>query len=151
MSTTSVDLIGRYSNPPRTLVDLGKLVEGGWDAGPDETFERPPRQHQRRLRADELEQLKDDYIVGVPMIELAERYGVARQTVIERMLRLAVPRRHPRLGPDEVARACYLYRAGQSLATVGAALAPTPAPFVESSARLPFPFVTPTVGRGRGR
>jgi len=38
-----------------------------------------------------------DYVAGVEVIELARRYGIARQTVPEQMRREGDPRRHPRL------------------------------------------------------
>lgn len=82
---------------------------------------QPPRQRQRRLRAEQLEQLKDDYLAGVPVSDLAERYGIARQTVIEHMRRLAVARGHPKLSIGEAARAADLYTARLSLAAVGTA------------------------------
>ena len=80
---------------------------------------RPPRQHQRRIRPDELARLVGDYVAGVEVIELARRYGIARQTVLEQMRREGVPRRHPRLSADDTERAAGLYRTGDSLATVG--------------------------------
>jgi hypothetical protein len=84
-----VDLIARYSNPPPTPVDLRKLLTETPDPAADQ-IQRPPRQFQRRLRAEDLAQLKADYLTGVPVIDLAKRYGIARQTVIERMRRIAV-------------------------------------------------------------
>jgi hypothetical protein len=82
--------------------------------------DRQPRQHQRRLRQDELDHLVADYLSGVKVKELAERYRITRQTVLEHMRRQGVPRRHPRLGPLEVKEACDLYRSGKSLADIEA-------------------------------
>jgi transposase-like protein len=58
--------------------------------------------------------------------ELAKRYGIGRQTVLEHVRRLSLTHRYPRLGPQEVARAVELYQAGQSLAAVGDALEADP-------------------------
>jgi hypothetical protein len=53
------------------------------------------------------------------VIELARRYGIARQTVFDQMRREGVPRRHPRLSADDTQKAAEFYRAGDSLATIG--------------------------------
>ena len=114
-----VEVIGRYSNPPSTPVDLHRLLT---TIPPDkdlEVVDRPPRQHQRRLRPEELLSLTADYVEGVEVIELAKRYGITRQTVLVYMRRLGVPRRHPRLGPDTANQAADLYLVGNSLAVVG--------------------------------
>ena len=80
---------------------------------------RLSRQHQHRLRPEEQDRLVADYVVGVDVVELARRYGIARQTVLEQMRRQGVPRRHPRLSADDTELAAGLYRAGDSLATIG--------------------------------
>jgi hypothetical protein len=80
---------------------------------------RPPRQHQRRLRPDELARLVADYVAGVEVIELARHYGIARQTVLQQMRREGVPRRHPRLSADDTEKAAGLYGTGDSVATIG--------------------------------
>jgi len=67
-----------------------------------------------------------DYVEGVEVIELARRYGIARQTVLEQMRREGVARRHPRLSVDDTERAADLYRAGDSLATIGDVFAVDP-------------------------
>ena len=58
-------------------------------------------------------------MTGVEVIELASRYGVARQTVLEQMRREGVPWRHPRLSAEDTEREVGLYRAGDSLVTIG--------------------------------
>ena len=118
--------MGRYSNPPRTPVDLQRLVSTACLESSDPISERPPRQHQRRLRPDELTQLKSEYLSGVAVKQLAKRFGITRQTVIECMRREGVPRRYPKLGQEAIDKAASLYRSGWSLVAVGGALSVNP-------------------------
>jgi hypothetical protein len=105
-----VDLLGRYSNPhdgpiPTLLfeaADLRELLQVTPVRQGPTVEDRHPRQHQRRLRQDELDHLVADYLSGVKVKELAERYRITRQTVLEHVRRQGLPRRHPRLSPDEV-------------------------------------------------
>lgn len=92
----------------------------------DPTSERPSEQHQRRLRPDERSQLKSEYLSGVEVKELAQRFGITRQTVIECMRRQGGPRRYPKLGQEAIDKAASLYRAGWSLVAVGGALSVDP-------------------------
>lgn len=114
--------MGRYSNPPRTPVDLQRLL----DANPGEPINPTPeghrRQRQRRLRSSELSQLRSEYLSGVEVKQLAQRFGITRQTVVELMHREGVPRRYPKLGHETVSEAASLYRSGWSLAAIGEAL-----------------------------
>ena len=121
-----VEVIGRYSNPPRTPVDLQRLLSTACLESSDPTSERPPRQHQRRLRPGELSQLKSGYLSGVGVKELAQRFGITRQTVVECMRRAGVPRRYPKLGLEAIDKAASLYRSGWSLVAVGEALSVDP-------------------------
>lgn len=89
----------------------------------DTTSERPPRQHQRRLQADELKLLLADYAGGVEICEMARRYRINRRTVIRHVRRQGVRMRHPKLGLKDVERAAQLYKSGKSLAQVGAVFA----------------------------
>jgi hypothetical protein len=122
----SVEVIGRYSNPPHTPVDLQRLLSTACLESPNPTSERPPRQHQRRLRPDELSQLKSEYLSGVEVKQLAQRFEITRQTVMECMRREGVRRRYPKLGQEEIDRAASLYRSGWSLVAVGEALSVDP-------------------------
>jgi hypothetical protein len=114
-----VEVIGHYSNPPRQPADLRKLLTATPVRDHEIPETRPPRQHQRRLRPDELARLVADYLAGVEVIELARRYGMARQTVFDQMRREGVPRRNPRLSAVDIEKAAELYRADDSLATIG--------------------------------
>jgi transposase-like protein len=60
-----------------------------------------------------------DYVSGVEVMELARRYGIARQTVLNHARRQGQPKRHPKLSPTAVEKAAGLYEKGWSLAQVG--------------------------------
>ncbi|HXW34831.1 MAG TPA: hypothetical protein VEJ87_09660 [Acidimicrobiales bacterium] len=113
---------GRYSNPPHTPVDLGELLLAFRKNRDTPTQNRPPKQHQRRLRPDDIEHLRVDYLAGAKVADLAEHFGITRQTVLNHVRRLGLPHRHPKLTRREIAKAAHLYESGKSLAAVGAAL-----------------------------
>jgi len=56
-----MEVMGRYSNPPHTPVDLQKLLTTVPRGSVSQTMDPPRRQHQRRLRPEELESLTADY------------------------------------------------------------------------------------------
>jgi len=60
-----VEVIGRYSNPPRRPADLRKLLTATPVRDHEMPETSPTRQHQRRLRPDELARLIADYVAGV--------------------------------------------------------------------------------------
>jgi hypothetical protein len=117
---------GDAAGSPNTPVDLQRLLSTACLESSDPTSERPPRQHQHRLRSDELSQLKSEYLSGVEVKELAQRFGITRRTVIECMRREGVPPRYPKLGQGAIDKAASLYRSGWSLVAVGGALSVDP-------------------------
>ena len=86
------------------------------------TETRRSKQGQHRLRPDDVEHLRVDYLAGMKVADLANRFGVARQAVLEHVRLMGLPRRHPKLGPEDVVTATRLYEAGNSLASVGTIL-----------------------------
>jgi DNA-binding CsgD family transcriptional regulator len=90
-----------------------------------------------------LDHLVTDYLSGVKVKELAERYRITRQTVLEHMRRQSVPRRHPRLGRDEVDEAGNLYRSGKSLADIGAVFAVDPGTVRRALTKIGVPMRDP--------
>jgi len=113
---------GRYSNPPLQSVDLGERLLAYLKIRDTRAEIRPSKQHQRRLRPEDVERLSVDYLAGAKVTDLAQRFGITRQTVLDHVRRLGLPRRHPKLVAEEVAQAAQLYEAGNSLAVVGSAL-----------------------------
>ena len=67
---------------------------------------------QTVLTAVEVDALVGDYLAGMSVKSLAERYGIHRVTVFSHLRRCNVPSRRPRLGLDEKAEAVRLARAG---------------------------------------
>lgn len=74
---------------------------------------------QTFLTASEADALVGDYLAGMSVKALAERYGIHRATVFSHLRRRNVPSRRPGLGIDEKAEAVRLARAGVSMRAIG--------------------------------
>ena len=74
---------------------------------------------QTFLTAAEVDALVGDYLAGMSVKALAERYGIHRATVFAHLRRRNVPSRRPGLGIDEKAEAVRLARAGVSMRAIG--------------------------------
>ncbi|WP_405218267.1 hypothetical protein [Agrococcus sp. Ld7] len=74
---------------------------------------------QTFLTAAEVDTLVGDYLAGMGVKQLAERYGIHRATVFSHLRRRKVPSRRPGLGFDEKAEAVRLTRAGVSMRAIG--------------------------------
>lgn len=74
---------------------------------------------QTFLTAAEVDALVGDYLAGMSVKALAERYGIHRATVFAHLRRRNVPSRRPGLGIDEKAEAVRLARAGISMRAIG--------------------------------
>ena len=72
-----------------------------------------------RLLTRFLPVLVGDYLAGMSVKALAERYGIHRATVFSHLRRRNVPSRRPGLGIDEKAEAVRLARAGVSMRAIG--------------------------------
>lgn len=91
--------MGRYSNPPS---------------------QSSSRRVQRRLTADEIDELLEAYVAGEPICDIAARHSVHRTTVIAHVTRRGLLRRSDDGWSDqEIQTAADLYAGGESLATVG--------------------------------
>ena len=73
---------------------------------------------QTFLTAAEVDQLVGDYLGGMSVKSLAERYGIHRATVFSHLRRRNVPARRPGLCLDEKAEAVRLARAGVSMRAI---------------------------------
>ena len=76
---------------------------------------RTPRRVCRRLEPARVEELFQGYSDGVPVDELADQFGVDQSTLQKHGRRHDLPRRSPRLGPNQIKEAITLYTEGQSL------------------------------------
>ena len=74
---------------------------------------------QTFLTAAEVDALVGDYLAGMSVKALAERYGTHRATVFSHLRRRNVPSRRPGLGIGEKAEAVRLARAGVSMRAIG--------------------------------
>ena len=87
-----MELLRRYSNQTDVLSDLMTVL-----SLPSETRDQdacPPRQKQRRLRELEQLELLEAYRAGDSVYGLADRFGIARQTVSAVLERHGVARRY---------------------------------------------------------
>jgi hypothetical protein len=124
-STTSVEVLGRYSNP----CEQGERIQAVLEmlpAGPKQAKVRTHRQVQRRLRSDEVEELLNRYGAGAKVGELATIFGIHRDTVSEILDRQGVVRRQRGIPPELVGEVIASYRSGSSLATIGDAISVDP-------------------------
>jgi hypothetical protein len=124
-ATTSVEVLGRYSNPCHQGERIQNLLEMV-PAGPKQAKVRTLRQVQHRLRSDEVEELLTRYRTGGKLGELATVFGVHRDTVSEILDRQGVPRRQRGIPLELVEEAIAAYRSGSSLATIGAEMSVDP-------------------------
>jgi len=97
----------------------------------------PGRQTQRRLTAEQVEALVEEYANGASVPVLAKEFEVHRTTVMHHLAREGVPRRAcvRRLTDDDVMEAAGYYRNGESLATVAARFGVNPATVAREFAR----------------
>lgn len=122
-----------FSNPRRAVSSLIPCVRKGSrrrrprSKSTERVDQRGPvvgesRQSQTRLNASNRASLLDSYAAGVPVQELADRFGVHRSTVSELVRRAGVPARSPGL-PESIRReAARLYEGGLTLPQVAARL-----------------------------
>jgi AraC-like DNA-binding protein len=133
--------MGRLSNPPETLESVPE--QGGWTAPPPRRTPsigpkrpvRPPESGdleekgrlsnpvQRRLSANEIDELARLYREGASIDALGRRYGIHRTTIITHLDQREVPRRRVvrKMTDSLVARASERYAEGLSVAAVAAA------------------------------
>lgn len=109
--------MGRYLNPS----EQGEMVQS---LPPPCAFPyTPPRQvrpkqAQRRLRSEQIEELVVAYQAGATVYELADRFKIHRQTVSDLLKRRSVPRRLAPLTREQISEAIALYSSGLSLVAV---------------------------------
>lgn len=87
------------------------LARKSWSARPS-VSSPAPRRLDVRLSEPVVQQLLADYQAGSTGRQLAERYELARSTVISLLRKHGVEIRHPRVTPAEVAEMVRLYQAG---------------------------------------
>jgi len=112
-----VELLRRYSNQSDLLSALMTVLTLPTEIRVPERCQ--PKQKQRRLRELEQLELVDAYRAGESVHGLADRFGVARQTVSAVLERHRVARRYRILKPQDVDAAVGLYESGLSLVAVG--------------------------------
>lgn len=105
-----------HPRPPlHRLAELDVHVDGSPTDRPDWIGKRDPRVVQRRLRPHEVAELVAAYVAGATTRELADRFGIHRDTVSTHLDRAGVPiRTRCGLSPGDVDEAARLYQEGWS-------------------------------------
>lgn len=116
------------NSAPKTKTLVNRLLRGVYqvDRRPQSSTPRDDRgpvvrtieTAQTFLTASEVDQLVGDYLAGMSVKSLAERYGIHRATVFSHLRRRSVPSRRPGLCLDEKAEAVRLARAGVSMRAI---------------------------------
>lgn len=116
------------NSAPKTKTLVNRLLRGVYkvSARPQSSALRDDRgpvvrtveTAQTFLTASEVDQLVGDYLAGMSVKSLAERYGIHRATVFSHLRRRNVPSRRPGLCLDEKAEAVRLARAGVSMRAI---------------------------------
>ena len=117
------------NSAPKTKTLINRLDRGVYEVSrrPQDTAPKDDRgpvvrtveTAQTFLTASEVDALVGDYLAGMSVKALAERYGIHRATVFSHLRRRNVPSRRPGLGLDEKAEAVRLARAGVSMRAIG--------------------------------
>lgn len=115
-----MEVLARYCNLSYQREQLGRLT-GMVPAGRNDA-EKPRHApgRARQLRPTEVEALVDAYRAGATVYELAEVFGISRQTVSGHLHRCGVQMRRQGLTVRQVDEAATLYGQGLSLARIGA-------------------------------
>ena len=117
-----VELVGRYSNYTEQIKRIKRLAALTRKTFPARPEVAPVPVRRVNFRLDDLlvRQLLADYQAGCPGRKLAERYGLARSTVIGLLRQHGVTVRYPRVTPDEAAEMARLYRSGMRQVDIAA-------------------------------
>jgi DNA-binding CsgD family transcriptional regulator len=108
-----VDLVGWYSKQIEQMNRVSRvrgLRPASWPERVGVVYE--PIRVDQRLSAEDVQRMVVDYQDGASGRELAERFGIARSTVIGLLREQQVAVRHLRLTAEEVERAVTWYREG---------------------------------------
>jgi hypothetical protein len=125
-SSLVVEVSGRYSNPPRTPLDLAKLSSAEFRETPNSPILGRRRQVQRCLGELEVDELVEAYCGGTTVLKLAATFQIHRTTVLALLETKGVPRRGRIWSPDLTKQATRLYTEGRSCASIGRQLKVNP-------------------------
>lgn len=133
LGLASIAALGSLRSTFANLAPRLKTLVTRWKRGVYRVYQRPettPMEDSRGtvvrrignlqtfLTASEVDRLVDEYLDGVSVNELAERYGVHRATVSAHLTRRGVTRRQPGLGAEEAAEAVKLHLGGVSMRAI---------------------------------
>jgi DNA-binding NarL/FixJ family response regulator len=78
------------------------------------TGHRRERRVRKRLQAETIDRLVDEYVAGATAAELGQRYELAKSSVLHLVRQAGEGVRHPRLSATETAQLVALYEQGLS-------------------------------------
>lgn len=106
--------MGAYSNHLEQMKRTRRCLALSRKSWPARATSQPPVRHRVDARLDhqEIGRLLAEYRAGRSGRELAQKYGLARSTVIELLHKHGVAVRHPRVTASEQAEMADLYHSG---------------------------------------
>jgi DNA invertase Pin-like site-specific DNA recombinase len=119
-----VQLVKAYSNPSDHVERLRRLLDLPRAARP-KAADRASKQAQKRLDAEEVDQLVAAHLAGAGVKKLADLFGVHRDTVRHILKRNGALRRRG-IRPEDLPEAIRLYEDGWSLARLATKLNVSP-------------------------
>lgn len=116
-----MEVKGAYYNTKYQVSALeslaAKLPDLNSPAAPSSRWKAPRR--ARHLDERDVQRLIESYRSGLTVYELADRFGIGRNTVCKILHRNNVPMRNRRLSADEISGAILLYSEGCSPPQIG--------------------------------
>lgn len=114
----------RYSNQAEQVKRVTRTAILGGRTWPNRDKTPAATTGRVAFRLDEMHigRLVAEYLEGATCRQLAERYEVARSTVIELLKRRRVVVRHPRMSPTDAGSAVEMYRQGMRQIDIAAHL-----------------------------
>ena len=115
----TVELLRRYSKLPKCIITGITTTDKRIERPP-----APPRRVKYRLDRAAIANICAQYQAGSHPSELAREYGIAKNTVVQLLIREGIPIRHRKTGlsAEQTVEAIQLYSDGRSLVQVGQAM-----------------------------
>ena len=114
--TTSVEVLGRYSNPRSQSRELQKLLAMTPVGCPVAAV--PSRQRQHRLRKEEIDVLTAKYERGAATVALAYEYGINLTTVLSHIDRAGIVRKRLKIDDQDLHEVVRRYRSGETIVPI---------------------------------
>ncbi len=117
-----VDVLTTYSKKVNLRERLRRLDDQLATSQPRIPRPAPKRRLKQHLTSEQIAELVRRYNDGATSIQLCAETGMSKQTILKLLHANRAAMRRQGLSPDDAEHAAHLYRAGQSLATIGSEL-----------------------------